>query len=111
MIVQRRITRISFDLIESGGAMQRAAIVPHETLPRRPVVRVGASARCDHLVQLFDQGPAFRVIHAFDRLGMIAEKDRLTSGLRMRAHDRMRDRRHLGLLFRCQRILAVAARA
>ena len=30
---------------------------------------------------------------------------------RMRAHDRMRDRRHLGLLLRRQRVLAVAARA
>src|SRR5262245_20165827 len=98
-------------LVEAGGAMQRATVVPHHALARSPTVSVDAHLRCDHLVELLDQRAAFRVIHAFDRLGMVAEENGLTSSLWVGAHNRMRDWRYLGLLFRRQRILAVAARA
>src|SRR4029078_1338460 len=88
--------------------MKRAAVIPHDALAWCPAVSIDARLRCDHLVELLDQRAAFRVIHAFDRLGMIAEENSLAPSLRMRAHNWMRDRRHLGLLFRSQRVLAVA---
>src|SRR5262249_61029176 len=86
-------------LVEAGGAMERAAVVPHHALARGPTVSIDAHRRCDHFVELLDQRAAFRVIHAFDRLGMVAEEKSLTSGLWGGAHNRMRDWRAPGPLF------------
>src|SRR6516225_2090966 len=95
--------------VEAGGAMQRAAIVPHHAFARTPLVRINTRRWRDHHVELLDQRAAFLVIHAFNPLGMIAKKYRLASGIWMRAHDRMRDWRYLGLLLCRERVLAVAA--
>ena len=67
MMVQRRITRTSFASSESGGAMQRAPVVPDETLTWRPAMGVDVLGLRDHLVERFDQRAALRIIHAFDR--------------------------------------------
>src|SRR5690242_8985142 len=98
-------------LVESGGAVQRAAVVPHNALAWGPAVRIDARLWCDHPVELLDQRAAFRVIHAFDRLCMVAKENCLASGLRVGAHNRMSHGWHLGFLFSRQGILAVAARA
>src|SRR5215469_9562467 len=96
-------------LVEAGGAMQGAAIVPDDALAWAPPVRINAGRWRDHPIDLLDQRTAFVVIHAFNPLGMVAEEYRLSPSVRMCTHDRVCDRRHLGLLLCCERILAVAA--
>src|SRR5580704_9563776 len=98
-------------LVEAGGAVQRAAVVPHDALARRPAVRVDPRLRRDRRIDVLDERAPLVVVHALDGFGMVAEENRLAPGLRVRAHDRMRDRGHLGLLFRRQRVLAMATRA
>ena len=68
-------------LVEAGGAMQRAAVVPHDALTRAPAMGVDAGRRRDHHVELLDQRAAVVVSHALDRLGMVAEEDRLAAGV------------------------------
>ncbi len=42
-------------LVEAGGAVQRAAVVPHYALAWGPTVSIDARLRRDHLVELLDQ--------------------------------------------------------
>src|SRR5262245_20325952 len=88
-------------LVEAGGAVQRAAVVPYDALARGPAVGIDASLRRDRLVKFLDQRAAFRIAHAFDRLGVIAEENSFASCIRVCAHDWVGNRWHLGLLLRC----------
>src|SRR5581483_8162616 len=72
-------------LVETGGAVQRAAIVPHHALARCPMMRVDALGWRDHLIELFDQRAALGVVHALDIFGVVAEEDRFAPGVGMRA--------------------------
>src|SRR5215471_14612153 len=60
-------------------------------------------------VQFVDQLAAFSVWHADDGFGVIPQEEALASGLRMRTHDRMVDRRHSFLLLFGHRLFAVAS--
>jgi hypothetical protein len=94
-------------LVEASGAMQQAAIVPHHTLAWTPAMGINAGRRRDHYVEFLDQSTAFFIVHPFNPLSMIAEEYCLTSSVWMCAHDRMPNRRHLGLLLWRQGIFTV----
>src|SRR6516165_10692292 len=89
------------------GLVHEAAIVPDHEVARPPAVLVAARQTDDALVERLDEFPPLVIAHADDALGMIAEEDALASGLGVRAHDRMIDRRHGGALRLGHRVLAV----
>src|SRR5215471_15310525 len=80
------------------GLVHEAAIVPDHEVARPPAVLVAARQTDYALVKRLDEFPPLVIAHADDALGMIAEEDALASGLGVRAHDRMIDRRHGGAL-------------
>src|SRR5215469_2103393 len=96
-------------LVETGGAMQHATVVPNHAFAWGPTVRINTRRRRDHQVEFLDQRTALFVIHAFNPLRMIAKKYRLPSGIWMCGHDWMCDWRYLGFLFCRERVLAMAA--
>ena len=110
-MVQRRITR--FKRASSKPVARCSVQRLSQTMHSRGLQRcdIDARRRRDHHVDLLDQRAARIVIHALDIFGMVAEEDRLASGVGMGAHDRMRDWRHFGFLFVGQQSFAVAAGA
>ena len=80
-----------------GGATWRGGprrgCPPPCTSPRAACVGINRSGGVTAAFDLLDERSAFLVIHAYDVLGMGAQKDRLAPCLGRGAHDRMRDRR------------------
>src|SRR5262249_39081345 len=91
------------------GLMHEAAIVPDHEVAGSRAMLVAARQPDDALVEPLDEPPTLVIAHADDALGMIAEEEALASGLGMRAHDRMIDRRHRRTLHLGHRVLAVPA--
>ena len=63
----------------------------------------------DPRVQGIDESTTIGIVHSDDRFSVIAQIQRLASGLGMNAHDRLLDRGHRFLLRLGHRLLAMMA--
>src|SRR5271166_1855216 len=80
-------------LVIGNGPMQQTAVVPHHEIAPAPTVGVDESPLGRVLQQLIEEGGSLRLGHAEDVRGVVAEIERLVTGIRMSTDERVIDRR------------------
>ena len=83
------VTAISAQAVIGDNAMQQAAVIPHHQIADAPMMGVDEMALCRMVEQFPVQRSAFRLGHAENMRRVIAEIERLASGIRVGTHQRM----------------------